>query len=299
MGTLAWLAAVAGIGAGSLAFAVAAPDVARWVLGLILIGLLLGPHVLQWWLRRATRTARAAARWWARGPSAAEVAFLCGGPDRVVDLTVADLVAERHVIVDDDGRLTVASAAPGATGLRAEVLDRLAHGSTDLAGLRFAARSPAALPQLWGTAAGHGLLLPAWHRQYPQVYVAGAIAATGYALATTLPGLTFVLGTGALLLGILAVARTRYLTGYGFDPRTAAGLRATALALDAAATGEPRYRIAARGLRSVADLRPGATDPHPVPPSTWHVPWYAPRVGEPRIRWWRSPAQSTVPAPRR
>ncbi|MEV6347509.1 TIGR04222 domain-containing membrane protein [Actinoplanes sp. NPDC051851] len=266
----------------------------RGVLSLIVAGLLAGPHVLQWWLRRSPRTTRRAVRWWTSGPTPAEVAFLCGGPDRVADLTIADLFAERRLTVDDDGRLalTGTTVGPQDTGFRATILHRLAQGPTDLAALRFAARSDTATIALWRMAARYGLLLPAWHRQYPQRVVAASILVITYAIALTLPGLTLWIGALAVALGILAIARTRVLVAYGFDPRTAAGLRATTLALEAAAAGEPRYRIAARGLRSVSDLRPDAADPHPVPPSTWHVPWHAPRIPEPGTPWWRQAAQS-------
>src|SRR4051794_21176178 len=102
---------MAGLGGASLAFAVSAPEQAWWVLGLIVVALLAGPHVIQWWLSRAGRTERLAARWWDAGPGPAEVAFLCGGPDRVVDLVLTDLVAERRVTLGDDGRLALAGPA--------------------------------------------------------------------------------------------------------------------------------------------------------------------------------------------
>src|SRR3954462_14582002 len=99
---------MAAVGGASLAFAVSAPQVAWWVLGLIVVALLAGPHVVQWWLGRAGRTERLAARWGDGGPDPVGVAFLCGGPDRVVDLVLSDLVAERRVTLDDGGKLALA-----------------------------------------------------------------------------------------------------------------------------------------------------------------------------------------------
>lgn len=301
MGCLAWLIAVAGVGGLSLAFALTVPELAWWVLGLVVAALLVGPHLLQWRLPRSRLAERRAARWWASDPGPIEVAFLCGGPGRVVDLVVADLVAEGRLTVDDDGRLAPGRDEPSLheAGFRREILDRLSHGNADVAALRFSTRSTTAMPPLWRAAVRHGLMLPAWRREYTPWYVAGAVVAVGYCVAVALTGihrpeLTFGIGTGALALGVVALWRTRFLAGYGFDPRTAAGLRAAELARTAAPAGDHRYRIAVRGLRSAGDLRPGAPDPHPVPPSEWHVPWYARRVREHEAPWWREVAQSTT-----
>jgi hypothetical protein len=179
-----------------------------------------------------------------------------------------------------------AGAPDGAeAAFRREILDRLSHGPTDVAALRFAVRSTPAVTPLWGAAARQGLLLPAWRREYTHWYVAGAVVAVGYFVAVALAGvrsdlagLTFWIGAGVLGLGVLALWRVRFLVGYGFDPRTAAGLR--------------RYRVAVEGLRSARDLRPGARDRHPVPPSRWHVPWYARSVPERATPWWRAVDQT-------
>jgi uncharacterized protein (TIGR04222 family) len=303
MGYLAWLLAVAGIGGVSLVFALSAPEPAWWVLALIVVALLAGPHLLQWRLSRARRTERLAARWWASRPAPVEVAFLCGGPDRVVDLVVADLVAEGRLAVDDDGRLAPAGSAVDEAGspeagFRREVLNRLSHGSTDVAALRFSARSTTAMPPLWRAAVRQGLMLPAWRREYTPWYVAGATVAVGYCVAVALGeiqrNLTFWVGIGAVGLGLVALWRPKLLVGYEFDPRTAAGLRAAELARTATGPDDGRYRTAVRGIRSASDLRAGAPDRHRVPISRWHVPWYARRVREQDVPWWQEVAQATT-----
>ena len=189
MGCLAWLLAMGGIGGASLAFALAAPGQAWWGLGLVVVALLAGPHVLQWWLGRARRTERLAARWWAAAPDPMEVAHICGGPDRVVDLVVADLVAEDRLTIDEEGRLGLVDGIGDAreeTGFRREIHNRLSYGHTDLAALRFSARPATALQRLWRSAARQGLLLPGWRREYTHWYLAGAIVVVGYCVAIAL-----------------------------------------------------------------------------------------------------------------
>jgi len=310
MGCLAWLLAVAGTGGASLVFALSAPEQAWWVLGLIVAALLAGPHLLQWWLSRARRTERLAARWWASGPGPVDVAFICGGPDRVVDLVVADLVAEGRLTVDDDGKLAPAGAGIDKAGshdkddFRRQILTRLSHGNTDVATLRFSTRSTTAMPPLWRASVRQGLMLPSWRREYTHWYVAGAIVTMGYCVAVALgemqrdgldlKNMTFAIGTGAFGLGLVALWRPKFLVGYEFDPRTAAGLRAAELARTAARPDDRRHRIAVQGIRSTSDLRADAPDPHRVPISQWHVPWYAQRVHEQETPWWHEVAQATT-----
>lgn len=297
MGCLAWLLAIAGAVGAALAFAVTAPGAASWVLALVVAALLAGPHLLQWWRRRSPRTRRLAAGWWAAGPGPVEVAFLCGGPDRVVDLVVADLVAEGRLAVDGDGRLTAAGPGAGEAGFRQEILTRLSHGGADVATLRFTTRSTSAMPPLWRAAVRQKLMLPAWRREYTPWYTAGAIVAVlcGTAVALgAIPRDEFVVGGCALALALFALWRPKILVGYGFDPRTAAGLLAAELARAADRPDDRRHRIATRGIRSAGDLRAGAPDPHPVPVSRWHVPWYARRVREDRAPWWHEVAQATT-----
>jgi uncharacterized protein (TIGR04222 family) len=299
---LTWLVVMAGTAAASLVFAVQAPGTAWWVLGMVVLAVLTGPQLAQWWLTRAGRTERLAARWWDAGPEPVEVAFLCGGPDRVVDLVVADLVAEGRLAVDDNGRLAIAD--PGgeeSDGFRREILNRLAHGTTDLAALRFSARSATAMPALWRAAVRRGLMLPAWRRESTPWYAAGAVVTIGYSVGLALGRIgphgsrvTFWVATAAMALGVVAVWRARFLIGYGFDPRTAAGLRAAELAFLADRADDDRHRIAVRGIRSASDLRAGAADRHRVPISQWHVPWYAKRVPEPGTPWWREVAQAAT-----
>jgi hypothetical protein len=324
---------MAGVGAASLAFAVSAPDQAWWVLGLIVAALLAGPHVVQWWLGRAGRTERLAARWWDAGPGPAEVAFLCGGPDRVVDLVLTDLVAERRVTLGDDGRLAlsgppadggptqpnppadddglapVASAADadhdrlgqaGEGDFRRQIVDRLGYGATDVATLRFSVRSVTAVPALWRRAVRQRLVLPAWRREFTHWYLAGAVVAVGYAVAVAIGGfrpeddLTFLVALAAIGLGGVALWRPRFLVGYEFDPRTAAGLRAAELAFLADRPGDRRHRTAVQGIRSANDLGAPGPDRLRVPPSQWHVPWYARRVREGSAPWWHEVAQATT-----
>ncbi|WP_030441739.1 TIGR04222 domain-containing membrane protein [Actinoplanes subtropicus] len=302
MGCLAWLLAMAGVGAASLAFAVSAPAVAWWVLGLVVAGLLAGPHVVQRWLSRARRTERLAARWWDAHPDPIEVAFLCGGPDRVVDLVLTDLLAERRLTVGDDGKLALTGpAAAGDDDFRRQIVARLGHGRADVATLRFSTRSVAVTPELWRAAVRQRLMLPAWRREYTPWYLAGAVVAVGYPVAVALggfrpeDGLTFVAALAAIALGVVAVWRARFLVGYEFDPRTAAGLRAAELAFLADLPGDRRHLTAVHGIRSAADL--GARGPASlvrVPPSRWHVPWYARRVREEAAPWWREVAQSST-----
>ena len=299
MGCLAWLLAIAGAGGASVAFASTAPGAASWVLGLIVAALLAGPHLLQWWLRRAPRTRRLAAGWWAAGPGPVDVAFVCGGPDRVADLVIADLVAEGRLTVEADGRL--APAEPGAglgeAGFRREILARLSYGRTDVATLRFTTRSAVAMPPLWRAAVRQRLMLPAWRRENTPWYVAGAFVAIGCGLAVALgeiPRDEFGVGACALALSLFALWRPKILDGYAFDPRTAAGLLAAELARAADRPGDRRHRIATRGIRSASDLRAGAPDTHRVPVSQWHVPWYARRVRENRTPWWHEVAQATT-----
>lgn len=302
MGCLVWMLAMAGIGGASLAFATAAPGSAWWVLALIVVALAAGPHLLQWWLRRAKRTERLAAAWWSADPLPIEVAFLSGGPDRVIDLVIADMVVDGRLTVDDAGRL-----APGLpdlndgpssldAGFRAEILARLAHGSTDVAALRFSTRSTAAMPRLWRTAARQRLVLPSWRREHTPWYLAGAVVAVGYAVAVARDKMgrdvLFVGAVAALALGVASLWRARFLTGYAFDPRTAAGLRAAELARIADRPQDRRHRIAVQGLHAASELRPGVPDPHRLPPSRWHVPWYARRVREASTPWWLQVAQA-------
>ncbi|GAB1690962.1 TIGR04222 domain-containing membrane protein [Krasilnikovia sp. M28-CT-15] len=302
MERLAWPLGIAGVGGGSLAFAVVAPRTACWVLGLIVPVLVAGPHLVQWWLSRARRTERLAARWWRSHPDPLEVAFLCGGPDRVVDLAIADLVAEGRLTVADDGRLGAAHpAGPHEAAFRQEIHSRLLHGNTDIATLRCAARSASAsaTAPLWRAAVHQRLMLPAWRREHTPWFVAGMIVAVGYSVAVALgqlqrTGWTLGIGAGAVALGILSLWRTRFLVGYGFDPRTAAGLRAAALARDTTQPDTLSHFFATQGIRSASDLRPGAPDPHSVPRSQWDVPWYGPRVPEPELPWWREVAQTTT-----
>jgi uncharacterized protein (TIGR04222 family) len=302
MGCLAWLLAMGGIGGASLAFALGAPGQAWWGLGLVVVALLAGPHLLQWWLGRARRTERLAARWWAAAPDPMEVAFVCGGPDRVVDLVVADLVAEDRLTIDEQGRLGLADGIGDEreeAGFRREIHHRLSYGHTDLAALRFSARPATALQRLWRSAARQGLLLPGWRREYTHWYVAGAIVVVGYCVAIALGELqqreldvdnvTFVVGIGAVGLGVIALWRAKFLVGYEFDPRTAAGLRAAELAC-ADSPDDRRHRVAVRGIRSMRDLRPGSPAGNLPPVSRWHVPWYAKRVREPGSPWWRQEA---------
>ncbi|MCU7724275.1 hypothetical protein ODJ79_11165 [Actinoplanes sp. KI2] len=319
MGCLAWLLAIAGVAGASLAFAVSAPEQAWWVLGLIVAALLAGPHVVQWWLSRAGRTERLAARWWDAGPGPAEVAFLCGGPDRVVDLVLTDLVADRRVTLGDDGRLTLPATgdndnpAPDGTDddksvpagaddgdFRRQIVNRLGYGPADVPTLRFSVRSVTATPALWRRAVRQRLVLPAWRREYTHWYLAGALVAIGYAVAVAIGGFrpedgpTFLAAVGAIGLGGIALWRPRFLVGYEFDPRTAAGLRAAEVAFLADRPDDRRHRIAVQGIRSANDL--GARGPNPVrvPPSQWHVPWYARRVREGSAPWWHEVAQSTT-----
>jgi len=327
VGCLAWLLAMAGVGGASLAFAVSAPEVAWWVLALIVAALLAGPHVVQRRLSRAARTERLAARWWDAGPDSIEVAFLCGGPDRVVDLVLTDLLAERRVTVDDQGKLALdldldladppaagepampAGDQPGAPtdvertqlDFRRQIADRLAHGPADVATLRFSTRSVAATPVLWRAAVRQRLVLPAWRREYTPWYLAGAVVAVGYAVAVALGGfrpednLTFLVAVAAIALGVVALWRARFLIGYEFDPRTAAGLRATELAFLAGRPGDHRHEIAVHGIRWASDLgAPGSAGRVRVPPSRWHVPWYARRVKERSTPWWQEVAQATT-----
>ena len=235
-----------------------------WLFGAIVAALLAGPHLAQWWLRRAGRTERIAARWWASDPVPVEVAFLSGGPGRVVDLIVAGMVADGSLTVGDDGRLATADQVDDGSAFRHAIHDRLAHGNTDVAALRFVAPE---MPMLWHTAARERLMLPAGRRKHTPWLLAGAVVVAGYCVSIPLPGATLAIGAGAVALGVLSLWRTRFLVGYGFDPRTAAGLRAAELA-------GPANHLAAHGLRSASDLRPGAHDRHPLSPSRWHAPWY-------------------------
>jgi uncharacterized protein (TIGR04222 family) len=313
VGCLAWLMAMAGVGGASLAFAASAPEVAWWVLALIVAALLAGPHVVQRWLSRAGRTERLAAGWWDARPDPIEVAFLCGGPDRVVDLVLTDLLAERRLTIDDQGKLALAGrpddggpeTPPGVErtqlDFRRQIADRLAHGAADVATLRFSTRSVAATPALWRAAVRHGLVLPAWRREYTHWYLAGAVVAVGYAVAVALGGfrpeddLTFLVAVAAIALGAVALWRARFLVGYEFDPRTAAGMRATELAFLADRPGDRRHTTAVHGIRWASDLgAPGPAGHVRVPPSRWHVPWYARRVREESMPWWREVAQATT-----
>jgi uncharacterized protein (TIGR04222 family) len=309
VGCLGWLLAMAGVGGASLLFATSTPGVAAWVLGLVVLALLTGPHVVEWWVSRSRRAERLAARWWAAGPEPIEVAFLCGGPDRVTDLVIAELVAEGRLTVGDDGKLTAAPAgaaeangdddgelggrrAGGEDGFRREIFTRLSYGDADVGSLRFSARPTTATPELWRAAVRQGLLLPAWRREYTHWYVAGAVAVVGFGVAIALRGdLTLAIAVAALALGGVALWRARFLVGYGFDPRTAAGQRAVELAWTADRPGDHRHLIAVRGLRSTSDL--GAAG-RPVPVSHWHIPWYANRVREDGKRWWQEMAQAVT-----
>jgi uncharacterized protein (TIGR04222 family) len=280
------------------------------VLGLIVAALLAGPHVAQWWLRQAGRTERLATRWWAGGPDPVEVAFLCGGPDRVVDLVLTDLLAEGAVTVAGEGKLALAgpgdrtaaeASAAGGDDFRRQITNRLAYGEADVATLRFSTRSAAATPALWRSAVRQGLVLPAWRREYTHWYLAGAVVAVGYAVAVALGGfrsgddLTFVVALAAIGLGGVALWRPRFLVGYEFDPRTAAGLRAAEVAFLADLPGDRRHRVAVHGIRSAADLGAAAGGARlRVPPSHWHVPWYARRVHEGSAPWWHEVAQATT-----
>lgn len=305
LGCLAWLLAMAGVGGASLAFAVSAPGQAWWVLGLVVAALLAGPHVIQWRLSRARRTERLAARWWDTNPGPIEVAFLCGGPDRVVDLVLTDLAAEGRVALGDDGKLAV--SGPGADGddpieddFRRQIVNRLSYGNADVATLRFSTRSVAAMPPLWRSAVRQRLMLPAWRREYTHWYVAGAIIVIGYAVSVALGGfrpeddLVFGVAIAGIGLGAVALWRPGSLVGYEFDPRTAAGLRSAELAFLANRPGDRRHRVAVHGIRSASDLGAGGPDRLRVPPSFWHVPWYARRVREGSAPWWREVAQATT-----
>jgi hypothetical protein len=336
MGCLAWLLAMIGVGGAALGLAVGAPGQAWWILSLIVIALLAGPHVLQRWRARSRRTERLAAAWWATAPDPVEVAFLCGGPDRVIDLVVADLVDEGRLIVDGEGRLTAdgegrltadgegqltadgegrltadgegrlgpAGAGADDDGFRREIHNRLSYGHADLPALRFSARPVTEIASLWRTAVRHGLLLPGWRREYTPWYQAGAVVAVGYCAAIALgqlPGtdlagknLTFVVALIAIGLGVVALWRPRFLVGYEFDPRTAAGLRAAQLARDAERPGDRRHRVAAHGIRAMRELHASAPGWARIPSSAWHVPWYARRVHEPETPWWHDVAQATT-----
>jgi uncharacterized protein (TIGR04222 family) len=312
MGCLAWLVAMAGIGGASLVFALSAPGQAWWVLALVVGTLLAGPHVAQWWLGRARRTDRLAARWWTANPGPIDVAFLCGGPDRVVDVVLADLVAEGRLTLDEDDKLALGPVVaeptdpdpdPDEDDFRRQILTRLSYGNTDVATLRFSTRPTTAVPALWRSAVHRRLLLPSWRREYTHWYLAGAIAAIGYCVATALGRiqgdtsgtnyLTFGVSICALGLALAALWRPKVLVGYEFDPRTAAGLRAAELAR-AADRPDRRHRTAVEGIRSVSDLRAGAPGGRPVPVSRWHVPWYARRVAERGAPWWHQAAQATT-----
>jgi hypothetical protein len=217
---------------------------------------------------------------------------------------IADLVAEGRLVVDDDGKLrSVVSDGDDGDGrgeleadFRRQIFTRLSYGDADVAALRFSARPTTAMPRLWRSAVQQRLMLPAWRREYTHWYVAGAVVAVGFCVAVALNAhnLTFVVGVGALAAGVVALWRPKILTGYEFDPRTAAGLRAAELAWTADRPGDRRHRTAVQGIRSAGDLRAGVPGGHRVPVSHWHVPWYAQRVREGEVPWWQQVAQATT-----
>jgi uncharacterized protein (TIGR04222 family) len=290
-------------GFGMLAAATQAPGPAAAGLGLILVAALAGPELADRHGRRSARVVRRARRWIDEVDDPVEVAFALGGPTRVADVVLADLVADGLVEVDGTRLVAVPSGSerpgdpapePDSPGqvdalVRRRLLDRLtAVPASWVEQVRRDTARDTALVPLWRAALAAGLLRTPVQRRYTQLWITLAASASTFGLCIALlnlPALDLHVGsTAGFGLGLCVTAaaggvfvfcmqRAKRLTGYDTDPRSHTGMRIADLAPELLARAQGpdarRYAVAVDGLRNYRQLGPGGDGR--VPFSYWHV----------------------------
>ncbi|WP_240746669.1 TIGR04222 domain-containing membrane protein [Cryptosporangium phraense] len=221
------------------------------------------------WFTSADDRARA---WLDRAPAPVDVALLAGGPGRVADVVLADLVASGHLRIGSDGGIELVSAdVPADASLRAAVVDvvRRRPGCT-VDDVRAGIAGGSGLRPAWGRLRRAGLLTRRLRYQGSargpvSTAVVLGLGALGYVLLAALVVAVFdalkvdspsgAVAAGiaclALLVGGIAalVLLTQWLSevvpttrGPVHDPRTPAGRRALDLLPD-----DGPYRAALSG----------------------------------------------------
>jgi len=221
--------------------------------------LLLGPTARERWDRR--HAVVRATEWLRTRPDPVTLAFAIGGPDRVTDLIIADLVRHERATLSDGGLRRIlgqppASALPAsARPLTDAVLAEAAEAPVPIAELRGVVREQPLTATLWNETAKAGLVRHPHSRGRSQN--AALVWALGLGLPLPIPAF---IGLSAIdpapdaefhvrlgwfvLLGLVEfttvpivvtplvvyVLLQNRISGYGPDPRTQAGLRLADLA---------------------------------------------------------------------
>jgi len=244
---------------GLIGVTVASPAAGAVLAGLVGVLLVLGPTARERWDRR--HAVVRATKWLRTRPDPVTLAFAIGGPDRVTDLIIADLVRHERAMLSDGGLHRIPGQPPAsalsasARPLTDAVLAAAAEAPVPIAKVRGVVHEQPLTATLWNETAKAGMV------RHPHARGRSQNAALVWALGLGLPlpvpayiGLSSIdPGPDAdtrlrlgwfVLLGLVELASVpivatplivyflllNRISGYGPDPRTQAGLRLADLA---------------------------------------------------------------------